>query len=115
MKKEFNNENRIQKGIRSWKNKYNKFCVIQLYYTADSDKDPSTLKGNRWYTQARPIMSKDDWEQEMEIDFSKSKFFRQKVLNYIIRLNCLFKKTLNRLLGRNAYFNKEFKDKNWIQ
>jgi hypothetical protein len=45
------------------------FNVLRLHYTADPDKDPSTLAGKRWLEEAKMGMSDARWRQEHEIDY----------------------------------------------
>ncbi len=56
------------KGLYTRRNK-NGFFVVQIHYTADPDKDPSTPHGKIWYENARQGMPESSWRKEYEIDW----------------------------------------------
>lgn len=43
--------------------------MIQVHYTADPEKDPSTPEGTKWYENARRGMPEAFWRKEYEIDW----------------------------------------------
>ena len=45
------------------------FNILRLHYSCDSDKDPSTPIGKRWYEEARRGMSDARFRQEYELDY----------------------------------------------
>ena len=45
------------------------FHVLRLHFSADTDKDPATEAGKKWYEEARRGMSEPRWRQEYELDY----------------------------------------------
>lgn len=66
-KKDLHEEN--IKGVKFWQNKYNKFHVLLLHYSADKDKDPER-DGKEWYEAEKMGTPKIVWNKEYEIDFA---------------------------------------------
>lgn len=64
----------LPEGIRSWKTPAGA-VVLEVHYTADPDKNPSTARGRDWVKNAvqRPpyygSFTSSAWRQEMEIDY----------------------------------------------
>jgi hypothetical protein len=52
-------------GIKEWRNKGNGFYVYQVHYTASEEK-----RGKEWYNKNRPLLPVNEWNREMEIDWS---------------------------------------------
>lgn len=56
-----------EKGISVTKNAINDFCVFRLHYSADPEKDEAWAE-----RQKKSYPGIDIWNQEMELDFTKS-------------------------------------------
>ena len=53
------------KGIKEWRNPGNGFYVYQVHYSAEPEKATP-----EWYAKNRPLLPTNEWNREMEIDWS---------------------------------------------
>lgn len=51
-------------GVKIWKNPKNKFCVVEIHYTADPAK-----RTKEWLAESSAKMSKRKWKQEYELSW----------------------------------------------
>lgn len=59
----------VMKGVREWRNKDNGFYVLEIHYSADPGKDPSTPEGAEWLSEVRKGFTEErEFLQEYEID-----------------------------------------------
>jgi len=52
-------------GIKIRRNDHNKFCVVELHYTADPHK-----RNDAWKAEAKAGMRQADWDREYEMSFT---------------------------------------------